>query len=325
MQEAKKIKFNKSYGNAQNAVGWLDNIRILVMPWITAFGLPLLIVSLAMTKFKTAVVTSIKSTPHPELVYVILGVAAVALGLLIKQTYSAVSERKWLYITQRSQDDEQNRRLKKRSGNGPIDELYKSYVGIENRVGLERITSTEHAIEVADTGFLGRLALPNLLAGALVGLGLVGTFIGLLQTLDELSGVFSALGGANADQDAASLFTSMIAKLQGPMQGMGTAFVASLYGLMGSLVISISALTVRRNCERLFAEIRIYFDQKLRDCESGKEIAPLEAIKVQDQQNKNLLDSIEKANAKLENCISDWAGTFERSVDAINSTSAGHE
>ena len=95
-----------------------------------------------------------------------------------------------------------------------------------------------------ESQMFARLSLPNLLSGSLVGLGLVGTFIGLLQTLDELSGVFAALGGGSGS-DSDAMFSTMIVKLQGPMQGMGTAFVASLYGLLGSLVIGLTVSSVK--------------------------------------------------------------------------------
>jgi hypothetical protein len=104
--------------------------------------------------------------------------------------------------------------------------------------------------------------MPNLLSGSLVGLGLVGTFIGLLQTLDELSGVFAALGGGSGS-DSSAMFSTMIVKLQGPMQGMGTAFVASLYGLLGSLVIGLTVSSVKSAGERLFRDVREFINEEL--------------------------------------------------------------
>jgi hypothetical protein len=82
------------------------------------------------------------------------------------------------------------------------------------------------------------------LGGALIGLGLVGTFIGLLGTLDELGNLFSALmGNSSAGATQADMFKDMLQKLQAPMRGMGTAFVASLYGLMGSLLLGMVVMS----------------------------------------------------------------------------------
>jgi hypothetical protein len=78
---------------------------------------------------------------------------------------------------------------------------------------------------------MNALVLPNYIGGALVGIGLVGTFIGLLGTLDDLSTLFASLDGAGAatdSSDAGAMFGDMVRRLRDPIRGMGTAFVASL-------------------------------------------------------------------------------------------------
>ena len=103
----------------------------------------------------------------------------------------------------------------------------------------------QQELNMVEERLFSRLGLPNFLAGAQVGLGLVGTFVGLLGTLADVGALFSALG-SSAGGDAGALFGDMVAKLQAPMRGMGTSFVASLYGLSGSLIIGLMAHTVRR-------------------------------------------------------------------------------
>jgi hypothetical protein len=92
-----------------------------------------------------------------------------------------------------------------------------------------------------------RLAYANYMVGSLIGLGLVGTFVGLLGTLEDLGAVFGSLAGTgNADINPTAVFANMVQKLQDPMKGMGTAFVSSLYGLLGSLVVGLCVLSVSR-------------------------------------------------------------------------------
>jgi hypothetical protein len=92
-----------------------------------------------------------------------------------------------------------------------------------------------------------KLELPHFLGGALVGMGLVGTFIGLLGTLEDLSTVFSALVNPSiSTMSPTQMFSDMVTKLQAPMQGMGTAFVASLYGLLGSLLVTLMMVSARK-------------------------------------------------------------------------------
>ena len=73
------------------------------------------------------------------------------------------------------------------------------------------------------------------LIGLLVFLGLLGTFYGLLETVQSVGGVIRGLStGAG---DAARAFDTMKNQLSAPLSGMSTAFSASLYGLAGSLVL----------------------------------------------------------------------------------------
>ena len=73
------------------------------------------------------------------------------------------------------------------------------------------------------------------LIGVLVFLGLLGTFYGLLETVQSVSGVIRGLStGAG---DAARAFETMKNQLSAPLSGMSTAFSASLFGLAGSLVL----------------------------------------------------------------------------------------
>lgn len=73
------------------------------------------------------------------------------------------------------------------------------------------------------------------LTGLLVFLGLLGTFFGLLQTVNSVSGVIQSLDVTGGD--SGTLFSSLTDGLEAPLQGMGTAFSSSLFGLSGSLIL----------------------------------------------------------------------------------------
>src|SRR5258708_39044545 len=78
------------------------------------------------------------------------------------------------------------------------------------------------------------------LIGALVFLGLLGTFYGLLETVQSVGGVIRGLStGAG---DAARAFATLKTSLASPLSGMSTACSASLFGLAGSLVLGSLAL-----------------------------------------------------------------------------------
>ncbi|MDX1634085.1 MAG: flagellar motor protein MotA [Marinobacter sp.] len=69
----------------------------------------------------------------------------------------------------------------------------------------------------------------------LVFLGLLGTFWGLLGTINAVGGVIAGLDMGQGDFGA--VFAELQAGLMTPLQGMGTAFSSSLLGLGGSLIL----------------------------------------------------------------------------------------
>ncbi len=73
------------------------------------------------------------------------------------------------------------------------------------------------------------------LTGLLIFLGLLGTFWGLLQSINAVGGVLTGFSANSTD--VLQLFNDMKAGLARPLAGMGTAFSSSLFGLAGSLVL----------------------------------------------------------------------------------------
>lgn len=73
------------------------------------------------------------------------------------------------------------------------------------------------------------------LRNLLIFLGLLGTFWGLIQAIGAISGVIAGLSVGSGDFVA--VFNEFKAGLLQPLQGMGTAFSASLFGLAGSLML----------------------------------------------------------------------------------------
>ena len=91
------------------------------------------------------------------------------------------------------------------------------------------------------------------LIGLLVFLGLLGTFWGLLQTIGSIGDTIQSLdpnsGNANDVLDA------LKSGLKAPLDGMGTAFSSSLFGLAGSLVLGFLDLQAGRAQTRFYTEL----------------------------------------------------------------------
>lgn len=88
--------------------------------------------------------------------------------------------------------------------------------------------------------------------GLLVFLGLLGTFWGLLGTVDSIGNVISGLTAGSA---ASTAFEELKSGLKAPLAGMGTAFSSSLFGLAGSLVLGFLALQAGQAQNRFYNDL----------------------------------------------------------------------
>lgn len=228
--------------------------------WLRVFWPLILLLALGVSVFSSAIRDSIASTPHPELVYGIFLVAAVTAIILAYLQHVFVSEHGFLEMLQGSPAATRTQLIKRHDGDSSVGGIYDLMIQTRGLSLRDRQSALENEFIGVENQLLARLALPNFLAGSLVGLGLVGTFIGLLGTLHDLAGVFSAMS-TSGTSDTATMFTQMIESLKGPMQGMGTAFVASLYGLLGSLVMGLISSSVRRTGERMLGDLRVFVNE----------------------------------------------------------------
>ena len=90
------------------------------------------------------------------------------------------------------------------------------------------------------------------LTGLMIFLGLLGTFWGLLQTIGSVADV---IAGLSLQDDTVATFTELQEGLARPLDGMGTAFSSSLFGLAGSLVLGFLDLQANRAQTNFFDEL----------------------------------------------------------------------
>jgi biopolymer transport protein ExbB/TolQ len=96
----------------------------------------------------------------------------------------------------------------------------------------------------AFTRYFGRL---------LIFLGLLGTFWGLLDVVGAVGSAVSAVTDSSTGGEADVM--RLMSAIEEPIQGMGTAFASSLFGLAGSLVIGFLDLQASRAQNRFYNEI----------------------------------------------------------------------
>lgn len=95
--------------------------------------------------------------------------------------------------------------------------------------------------------------LSRYLIGLLVFLGLLGTFWGLLQTIGSIGDTIQSLDPRSGD--ANDVLDALKSGLKSPLDGMGTAFSSSLFGLSGSLVLGFLDLQAGRAQNRFYTEL----------------------------------------------------------------------
>ncbi len=110
-------------------------------------------------------------------------------------------------------------------------------IGNLESFGHYNFSDTDARLIKSKVGFRisGKKSSVGFLSGILVMLGLLGTFLGLLATIDAVGDAMAGMATLNIEEDGA--ISKFIGSLSAPLQGMGLAFSSSLFGLSGSLMI----------------------------------------------------------------------------------------
>lgn len=103
----------------------------------------------------------------------------------------------------------------------------------------DRFRMSAMSLRTVLDGIRGRLdesrEISRYMISLLIFLGLLGTFWGLLETINAVGNVIVNL--TFDGEDFNKIFAELQAGLQEPLKGMGTAFSSSLFGLGGSLIL----------------------------------------------------------------------------------------
>lgn len=91
------------------------------------------------------------------------------------------------------------------------------------------------------------------MTGLLVFLGLLGTFYGLISTVNSVGATIQNLDVGSGS--ASVIFEDLKAGLQAPLSGMGTAFSSSLFGLAGSLIVGFLDLQAGQAQNRFYLDL----------------------------------------------------------------------
>ena len=137
---------------------------------------------------------------------------------------------------------------------GMLDRLQK--LGLGHQVYIHS-SAMEPEVEALEQYLNKRQELSQFLVGLMVGLGLLGTFVGLLETLVETSGLIGTIAkSAGGGADMEGEFAKIVGGLQKPLAAMGTAFSASMFGLVGSILLGFQLVAVRKAASDFVESVR---------------------------------------------------------------------
>ena len=182
---------------------------------------------------------------NPGLNGLILGVLLVGIILAFLQVIRLMPEVAWVNSFRKGQADERRRKPVLLA---PMEAM----LGGKSDVALST-GSTQSILDSIGNRLDERREISRYLISLLVFLGLLGTFWGLLGTIGSIGDTIGSLN-PNSD-DTNDILDSLKSGLRAPLDGMGTAFSSSLFGLAGSLVLGFLDLQSGQAQNRFYLEL----------------------------------------------------------------------
>ena len=201
--------------------------------------------------YSDLIARTITANPHPQINYAIFAIILLGGYLILQSVHRLMQEARALAsFSDAVRAGADAAALQELAINLDVDIAYtlRMLAASSGRtISHQEQIAIEHELQKAATRLNSRLALPQFLSGLLVGMGLLGTFVGLLATLNDISALISSF--ADIDMGKANpidVFRTMIERMKAPMQSMGIAFSASLFGLLGSIILGFMMVGLRR-------------------------------------------------------------------------------
>jgi len=244
-------------------------------------AMPFVGLMLAALFFFDAVKHTIDNNPHPQINYAIFLVTFLGGLLILREVHRANKECRDL--------DAFAQALRAGKGRDELVQLTRSWTSdiaytlrmLAGTVGQPVSHQQQAAIESeqhsAQARLEGRHALPSFLSGLLVGLGLLGTFVGLLAALGDIGKMVSSFGSIDVNSaDLIGVFKGMVQRMEAPMASMAIAFSASLFGLLGSIVLGFMMVSARASLKELCSLLGSEIHELLSDSMPGSAAATSE-------------------------------------------------
>jgi hypothetical protein len=214
-------------------------------------GVPVALVFLGAAIFWDAIISTVEGNPHPQINYIIFLLVVAGCYQMLAHIWRINKEgalfRKYRSMVESGiSDQELDQSLADLSKKHDIVPMMQLIQALRDQA----LTPVQHAaIESELARFSARqnrrLMMSQFMGGMMVGMGLLGTFIGLLGALAEIGKLIGSFNLGAGMVDPVAAISELVARLTAPMQAMGVAFSASLFGVLGSLIMGVLSVGVR--------------------------------------------------------------------------------
>ncbi len=99
------------------------------------------------------------------------------------------------------------------------------------------VATMQTVVQSIESKLADQRSLGVYITGLLVFLGLIGTFIGLMEMVGSVGGIIGSL--QSMQTATGSAVQQLLKNLEEPLKGMATGFSSSLFGLFGSLALGV--------------------------------------------------------------------------------------
>ena len=182
----------------------------------------------------------------------------------------------------------------------------------------DRLIFSNSSMKIIMESLEGRIVesreITRYMIGLSIFLGLLGTFWGLLETINSVGNTVSSL---DFSENTQKLFKVLKLGLEQPLNGMGTAFSSSLFGLSGSLILGFLDLQSNQAQNRFYNEVEEKLSERTKfsllnlDQDDKKNLAPAyieSLIEVTTENLKKSTSVIDKQNTHQESLAKSISG-----------------
>jgi hypothetical protein len=199
---------------------------------------------------------------NPVINGIILMALIIGIGFIFRQTIRLLPEYRWMRIM-RSSNIGSGMRVKP-SLLATVAVMFSDENRLTNNMSAQSMRSVLDgvAVRLDESREISRY-----LIGLLVFLGLLGTFWGLLETIQAVGFVVSGIDTQTAD--FGKLMQEFKSGLDAPLSGMATAFSSSLFGLAGSLILGFLDLQLGQASSRFYSDLEDWLSTMARFSDGG--------------------------------------------------------